>query len=183
MTAGISYLTTGRLLLRRFTPQDRDDLMGVFGDAEVMRFGDGVKSAAWVTGWLRDRLEDYARRGYGPYAVLRRDTLAFIGYCGLFYFPNVNGQAEIEIGYRLVRAAWGNGFATEAALAVRDAAFSTLGLRRLIAMIDPDNSASIRVAEKIGMRYEQEFMAEGYDHPDHIYSVHRPHELEAPAAH
>jgi hypothetical protein len=94
-----------------------------------------------------------------------------IGYCGLFYFPDIDGQPEIEIGYRLARSAWGHGYATEAALSVRDFAVTTLGIKRLIAMIDPSNLASIRVAEKLGMRYEKEVMLEGYTHPDHIYAM------------
>jgi len=57
--------------------------------------------------------------------------------------------------------------------AVRDYAFNTLGLKRLIAIIDPANTASIRVAEKIGMKYEQDVMFEGYDHPDHVYAITR----------
>jgi RimJ/RimL family protein N-acetyltransferase len=94
-----------------------------------------------------------------------------IGYCGLFAFPDINGRPEIEIGYRLERAAWGNGYATEAACAVRDYAFAILQIPRLIALIDPANVASIRVAEKIGMRYEQEVLLPGYTHPDHVYVV------------
>jgi len=94
-----------------------------------------------------------------------------IGYCGLFFFPDIEGQAEVEIGYRLARSVWGKGYATEAAKAVRDYAFNVLRLERLIAMIDPSNIASIRVAEKIGMHYEKEVMFEGYTHPDHVYVI------------
>ncbi|MDQ2691068.1 MAG: GNAT family N-acetyltransferase, partial [Chloroflexota bacterium] len=95
------------------------------------------------------------------------------GYCGLFYFPDVGGKPEVEIGYRLRRSAWGKGFATEAACAVRDFAFNSLGMQRLIALIDPDNIASIRVAEKLGMQYEKDIMLPGYTHPDRIYAVSR----------
>jgi RimJ/RimL family protein N-acetyltransferase len=87
--------------------------------------------------------------------------------------PDVAGRQEVEIGYRLARSAWRQGYATEAARAVRDYAFFTLGIRRLIALIDPENLASVRVAEKIGMRYEKEVMLEGYEHPDHVYVVRR----------
>ena len=84
-------------------------------------------------------------------------------------FSDVNGQPEVEIGYRLTRTMWGNGYGTEAACVVRDYAFESLALKRLIAMIDPDNFSSIRVAEKLGMHYEREIMLEGYTHPDHVY--------------
>ena len=73
----------------------------------------------------------------------------------------------------MARSAWGKGYATEAVCTVRDFAFATLGIKRLIAMIDPSNVASIRVAEKIGMKYEKEVMFEGYSHPDHVYSEQR----------
>lgn len=145
--------------------------MDVFGDAEVMRFGDGVQTREWVEAWLRTCLENYQRRGFGPYAVVEQSTGDVIGYCGLFYFPDMHGQPEIELGYRLRRAAWGQGYATEAARLVRDYAFHTLHIKRLIALIDPDNVPSIRVAEKIGLHYESEVMLEGYDHPDHVYVI------------
>ena len=165
-------LTTERLLLRHFHILDDEAMYRIFGDVEVMRFGDGVQTGEWVQNWIRICLERYYQTwGFGPYAVVEQSSRNVIGYCGLFYFPDIGGQPEIEIGYRLARSAWGRGYATEAALSVRDFAFTTLGIKRLIAMIDPSNVASIRVAEKIGMKYEKEVMLEGYTHPDHIYVV------------
>jgi [ribosomal protein S5]-alanine N-acetyltransferase len=168
-----SYIaTTERLFLRHFHILDNEAMFHVFGDPEVMRFGDGVQTKEWVENWLRSCLERYYQTwGFGPYAVANRHSQEVIGYCGLFYFPDVNGRPEVEIGYRLVRPAWGRGYATEAVNAVRDLAFTTLGIKRLIAIIDPANTASIHVAEKIGMRYEQEVMLEGYTHPDHVYVI------------
>jgi RimJ/RimL family protein N-acetyltransferase len=165
-------LTTARLYLRHFHILDAEPLLRVFEDAEVMRFGDDVKTREWVQAWLRTGLEQYYRTwGFGPYAVVEPRSHEVLGYCGLFYFPEVNGQPEVEIGYRLRRSAWGQGYASEAAQAVRDFAFNTLGIKRLIAMIDPGNRPSIRVAEKLGMRYESEVMCAGYDHPDHVYVI------------
>jgi RimJ/RimL family protein N-acetyltransferase len=140
-----------------------------------MRYGDGVQTPEWVQTWLQICLDRYYRQwGFGPYAVVDQSSHDVIGYCGLFYFPEINGRAEVEVGYRLRRAAWGNGYATGAAQAVRDYAFSTLGIKRLIAIIDPSNLASIRVAEKIGMHYESDVMLPGYTHPDRIYVVTSP---------
>lgn len=153
---------------------DAGSLYSVFGDPEVMRFGDGVQTKEWVQAWLLTCLERYHKTwGFGPYAVVTKQTQGVIGYCGLFYFPDVGGQPEVELGYRLARPAWGQGYATEAARAVRDFAFTTLSIKRLIALIDPSNQASIRVAEKIGMRYEKKVMFEGYTHPDHVYVITR----------
>jgi ribosomal-protein-alanine N-acetyltransferase len=166
---------TERLILRHFHAFDGEDMDRVFGDAEVMRFGPGVQTRQWVRDWLRGCLEDYYQKlGFGPWAVVEKNSRAVIGYCGLFYFPAVGGRPEIEIGYRLARAFWGQGYATEAVSAVRDYGFGVLCLPRLIALIDPQNVASLRVAEKAGMRYEREAMLEGYDHPDHVYSVVNP---------
>jgi len=143
----------------------------IFCDPDVMRFSDGVKTKEWVRAWLEACLERYQTWGFGPYAVLEQNSQNVIGYCGLFFFPELDGQAEVEIGYRLARSAWGQGYATEAAFAVRDYAFTTLGMKRLIAMIDPSNLASIRVAEKMGMHYDKDILLEGYTHPDHVYVV------------
>ena len=97
-----------------------------------------------------------------------------MGYAGLFHFPDIAGRPEIEVGYRLARSHWGQGFATEAVTAIREYAFGVLRMPRLIALIDPQNTASIRVAEKVGMHYEREVMLEGYTHPDHLYSIRNP---------
>lgn len=167
-------LTTERLFLRHFHILDAEPMYRVFGDPEVMLFGDGVQTKEWVRNWLRTCLEHYYRTwGFGPYAVVEQHHQEVIGYCGLFFFPDLAGQAEVELGYRFARSAWGRGYATEAAAAIRDFAFNTLGIKRLIAIIDPSNTASIRVAEKIGMKYEKEVMLGGYTHPDHVYAIAR----------
>jgi RimJ/RimL family protein N-acetyltransferase len=166
-------LKTERLLLRQIQFSDTSALMNIFGDGEVMRFGDGVQPREWVEGWVQTCMESYAVHGFSPYAVVRQSSGEVIGYCGLYYFPDVNGKPEVEIGYRLRRSAWGKGYAAEAARAVCDFAFESLHLKRLIAIIDPANVASIRVAEKIGMHYESEVMFEGYVHADHVYVITR----------
>ena len=162
---------TERLFLRHFQTTDDAQMYHIFCDADVMRFSDGVQTKDWVRIWLETCLARYQNWGLGPYAVVEHSSQNVIGYCGLFFFPDVDGQAEVEIGYRLARSAWGQGYATEAAKAVRDFAFTTLEIKRLIAMIDPSNIASIRVAEKIGMKYEKDVMLEGYSHPDHVYVI------------
>lgn len=166
-------LRTQRLLLRYFHLEDLEQIhQQVFGDAEVMRFGDGPQTKEWVHQWLGRHIEGYEKYGYGPYAIIEQNIQKIIGYCGLFYFPDINGKEEVEIGYRLARSTWGHGYATEAARAVRDFAFNDLQLSRLVALIDPGNIASIRVAKQLGMQYESEVMFEGYTHPDHLYAIH-----------
>ena len=169
-------LSTKRLTLRHFTAHDDQAVhRAVFSDPEVMRYGDGIQTLQWTRAWIQTCQQNfYEAKGYGPYAIIERATQVLIGYCGLFYFPDVNGQPEIEVGYRLAQSAWGKGYATEAASAVRDYAFNIFGIHRLIAIIDPANTASIRVAEKLGMQYEQDVMFESYSHPDHVYVVTSP---------
>ena len=165
---------TERLRLRPFRLTDTEAMHRVFGDAQVMRFGDGVQTPQWVHDWLCRCLETYQQKpGTGPWAVVEKRSAETMGYCGLFHFPDVGGRPETEIGYRLARPYWGQGYATEAVCAVRDYAFETLGLSRVIALIDPQNVASIRVAEKAGMQYERAVMLEGYTHPDHVYAIAR----------
>lgn len=167
-------LVTSRLILRHFRASDNEALhRAIFNDPEVMRYGDGIQTKGWVQNWLTRQIQQYDERGYSANAVIEKVSDKLIGYCGLFHFPYVNGKPEMEIGYRLERSAWGKGYATEAAQAVRDYAFDTLNIQRLIAIVDPSNTASIRVAEKIGMRYEQDVMFEGYSHPDRVYVITR----------
>lgn len=165
-------LRTQRLLLRHFHIEDLEQIHRViFSDAEVMRFGDGPQTKEWTHQWLGRHIAGYEKYGYGPCAIIEQNAQKIIGYCGLFYFPDINGKEEVEIGYRLAHSTWGQGYATEAAGTVRDFAWKTLNLSRLVALIDPANIASLRVAKKLGMQYEGEVMLEGYTHPDHLYAI------------
>jgi [ribosomal protein S5]-alanine N-acetyltransferase len=165
---------TERLILRQFHIFDGESMNRVFGDPEVMHYGPGTQTQSWVRDWLRDRMEDDQKLGFGPWAVVEKALSTVIGYAGLFHFPEIDGQPEIEAGYRLARLYWGYGYATEAVSAIREYAFNVLCLPRLIAIIDPQNTASINVAKKVGMHYEKSVMLEGYTYPDHVYSIKNP---------
>jgi|SRR5579884_7502 len=148
-----------RLFLRHFHVADLEAMTAVFGDPEVMRFGRGPQPREWVQAWLRKCLEDYYQKwGFGLWAVVFKPDRRVIGFCGLTRYDDIDGQTEIEIGYRLARAFWGRGLATEAVQEVRDYAFGILSLPRLIAIIDPQNTASIHVAQKAGLSYEKDVM-------------------------
>jgi [ribosomal protein S5]-alanine N-acetyltransferase len=165
---------TDRLILRHLHIFDAQAMDRVFGDPKVMLFGPGIQTQSWVRDWLRGCLENYQKLGFGPWAVVEKSSSTVIGYAGLFHFPDIDGQTEIEVGYRLKHSHWGQGFATEAVMTILKYAFHVLCLPRLIALIDPQNRASIRVAEKVGMHFEKEVMLEGYTHPDHLYSISNP---------
>ncbi|MFG0253459.1 MAG: GNAT family N-acetyltransferase [Phycisphaerales bacterium JB038] len=168
-------LTTPRLLLRHLRLADASALERVFCDAEVMRYSDGLLSPSEVQQWIREYVERwYAEWGCGMWAVVEGSSEEVLGYCGLSRFADRCQPEEAEIGYRLARAQWGRGVATEAALAVRDHAFGAIGIQRLLAIVDPGNTPSVRVAEKLGMRYDRDVMFPGYDHPDHVYILAAP---------
>jgi len=151
-------LTTAHLKLRRFTDEDLDAIEPILSHPEVMRFSlsgplDRAKCAKFLT-WCQ---ESYRQHGAGLRAVEYRATAQMIGYCGLA-FPHLDGTDEVEIGYRLHPDYWRRGLATEAAAAIRDYAQQVRRHRRLISIIQAENTASIRVAEKIGMHYEKDIL-------------------------
>src|SRR4051812_16219943 len=112
---------TPRLILRHFTPGDIEAMTAIFADPEVMRFSDGVRSPQWVRSWIANWINDYYPKWhFGPWAVLDKETSTVIGYAGLTRFPERCADHEAEIGFRLARAHWQRGLATEAAQAVRD---------------------------------------------------------------
>ena len=167
-----AVLETQRLLLRHFVVEDASAIEAVFCDPAVMRYSDGVESPEWVQEWLTNMIHKcYPKWGFGAWAIEEKSARDVIGYCGLSRFPSRCGPDEAELGFRLVRNHWGCGYATEAALPTCDLGLRVLGLSRIVAIIDPDNIASVHVAQKVGMRYRREIMFDGYTHPDHLYVI------------
>jgi RimJ/RimL family protein N-acetyltransferase len=149
-------IETARLLLRPMAAGDVDALLEIFGDPGVMAAFDAPPfDRSQMERWVRRNLAHQDAHGYGLFAVLLRDTNLLIGDCGLEHMV-VDGRAEVELGYDFRRDQWNRGYASEAAAAVRDFAFTTLGLRRVISLIRTGNAASRRVAEKVGMRVTAE---------------------------
>ena len=106
---------TNRLLLRRLTLDDVDNLLGIFSDPEAMRYYPATKSRKETIEWIDWNLKSYSEYGFGLWAVIRKDTSTFAGQCGLIMQRNVDGRDEVEIGYSFLREQWNSGFATEAA--------------------------------------------------------------------
>lgn len=152
-------IETARLTLRpwRDDAADLDAYAALSADPAVMRHvGDGEPlTRAQAAAQLASFAEHWERRGYGLFAVVERG--AVLGFTGLMRAaePGVR-PGDVEIGWRLARAHWGRGYATEAARAVCDHAFGALRLARLVALIRPANAASVAVARKLGMELEQE---------------------------
>lgn len=147
-------LETERLALRKMDISDVDDLMGIFSDPVAMRYYPGTKSREEAEEWVRWTLGSYRDHGFGQWVAVLKRSCEFAGQCGLTV-QEVEGRQEVEIGYLFLRRFWGRGLATEAARAARDHGFA-LGYNRLISLIDPENLASRRVAEKTGLTLEKE---------------------------
>lgn len=169
-------IETERLILRRLLVSDHEAFCTLFADKEVMKFSDdGPLDTKAVDVWLKRQIDRYdIERGVGVLAVEIKSTAAVIGYCGLTQMSDIEGLPDSELGYRLIRPCWGYGYATEAASAIRDYAFSQPNVSRLVALIEPDNARSMGVAKKIGMHCEKPVMMEGYDHPDYLYVIDNP---------
>ena len=176
------FLETKRLLLRRFTMADADDLFDLDADPEVMHF---------ITGGMptpREEIENdvlpaflrYYERGdrYGFWAAEEKSTGDFLGW---FHFRPREGRDpdEAELGYRLRRSAWGKGYATEGSRALIHKGFAELGVRGVVAETMVVNAASRRVMEKAGLKYVRTFhqpwpyAIEGSEHGDVEYALRK----------
>jgi len=152
MLDGRTLLTTSRLTLRNWRPEDLDPYAAISADPGVMRWLGGPRSRAAIAAEIDDAARTFASDGYGKMAVERTADGAFLGMCGLsveVWYPH-----DLEIGWRLAPAHQGQGYATEAARAWSAYTFATLRPPRLISIADVPNTASIRVMQKIGMTFD-----------------------------
>ncbi|HET7092116.1 MAG TPA: GNAT family N-acetyltransferase [Thermomicrobiales bacterium] len=146
-------LETGRLILRRFVAADIDRLFSLHNDPEVMRFLTGGEpiSRAEIE---RDYRQRFANDGY--WAAVERASGAFVGWFALHPTPE-RDPAEFELGYRLRKEFWGNGYAAEGSRALIGNAFAARGARRIWAQTMAVHRASRRVMEKSGLKYVRTF--------------------------
>jgi ribosomal-protein-alanine N-acetyltransferase len=160
---GATAIETPRLILRELESDDLDALVALYADEEVMRYigRGGPLPAEAAARYLERQRALYRERGFGEWATVEKDTGDMVGLCGLILWPDIDGVEELEVAYLLARGAWGRGLATEAAAAIRDHAVARLGRHRLVSCIYPAHTASIHVAEKVGMRHEKDFDYEG----------------------
>jgi RimJ/RimL family protein N-acetyltransferase len=153
-TITIPTLSTQRLVLRGFSAADLDALAPIYADPQVSRYiGDGIPADRAATWWaLAGMLGHWQLRGYGMWALVEQATSRVIGRAGLY---NPEGWPGLEAGWLLARDRWGRGFATEAGRAILAYAFTQLSADHVISLIHPANTASIRVAERLGERLER----------------------------
>jgi RimJ/RimL family protein N-acetyltransferase len=146
-------ILTPRLELRPFLESDIDGIAELLADREATRFIGNVKSREAAADSVRNMRDAFAARGWGTLAVSPRGQRECIGYCGVRPLPHT---AEIEIAFALQHRCWNLGYATEAAAASLDAAFNNLRIGSIVATVYPDNKPSLRVLEKLGMKFESE---------------------------
>ena len=166
-------LETERLMLRRLTMDDLDNLFALYHSPDVRKYySEGIPSYAETKQELEWMVNTfYAKYGFGMWATIYKETGKFIGRCGLTPM-DIEGQEEIEVGYMLAKEYWGQGLATEAAKAILKYGFDQVGLSRLICVVNPDNQASSKVALKIGMTIEIDGDVNG--EPTLLYSISKP---------
>ena len=168
----LRVLETERLLLRRIRRSDIEALVDLWSDPRVTAALGGPRDPGRLAGFFAEAAVDPFADDLDLWPLVERASNRIIGHCGLLE-KEVDGRNEIEISYILATAVWGRGYATEIAAALRDHAFLTIGLSRVIALIEPGNVASERVAIKIGMRLEREIVRPGG-------AIRRVYGLEAP---
>jgi RimJ/RimL family protein N-acetyltransferase len=170
VTAGaiqIPTIRTERLTLRGWLPADLDPLAALLADAEHARFIGPTPARGDVWRRMAAFIGHWSLRGYGIWAACEGEDGPFVGWCGLWYPEE---WPEPEIGWALLPAMTGKGYATEAAFAARRFAYGALGWRTAISFIDMQNHASQRVAERMGARFEGTQLLRGseagvYRHP------------------
>lgn len=143
-------METERLLIRRITRKDLDALLAIMEKPEVMYAWEHGFTKKDVRKWINRQHTRYRKDGFGYFAVILKESGALIGQAGLMK-STINGNEAVELGYILDNRYWHNGYGMEAARACLEYAFEELGLKTVYCSIRPENVASIRMAEKLGM--------------------------------
>lgn len=142
---------TERLILRRLDEDDAREIFAMRSDADVMRFiREPQKNTGESIDWIRLVSSRWETEKTGFCALVERRSGAFVGWCGVW---RLEETGETEIGYAVARKFWGKGFATEAARRILRYAFDELAAEKVVAVARPENINSIRVMEKLGMRF------------------------------
>ena len=164
-------LQTERLLLRRVTLGDAGLMLAIWNDPAFVRYvGDrGIRTIAEAQEALKDgAFKLYDDYGYGPYAMSLTNDGSVIGICGLFRRENLD---DPDIGFAVLPDFCGNGYAGEAAKAVVAHARDDLGIKRLTAIVSPENSASIGLIKKLGLTFDRGITMPGDDEEISLYSM------------
>jgi RimJ/RimL family protein N-acetyltransferase len=172
----VTVLETERLALRRLAPDDAAFMLELVTDPSWIEFiGDrGLKSVDDARAYVVEKYVDgYERHGFGLYLVALKETGEPLGICGLIKRETLD---DVDVGFAFLPRHAGLGYATEAAAASLEHGWRDLGLRRIVAITTPNNVRSIRVLEKVGLRFERTFRMEGDEEELAFYAIDRPGE-------
>ncbi|NES78801.1 MULTISPECIES: GNAT family N-acetyltransferase [Okeania] len=157
----MAYLETQRLILRDFHQQYLYQLAPILANSKVMKFSHtGILSPLQTKEKIHSFINSYKKNRFEKWAVILKETNKLIGYCGIA-IEEIDKVHEQEIGYRFAPEFWGNGLATEAALATIQYAFKQLKFPYILGIVERENIASVKVLEKLGMRYENQTIFHG----------------------
>ena len=148
-------LKTERLILRQFSSDDVQFILDLLNEPSfIQNIGDrGVQTLEDARSYiLRVPVASYERHGFGLYLVILKESGESIGMCGLIKREELK---DVDIGYAFLPKYWSKGYAVESAFAVKEYARDVIGLKRLVAITDPENQGSIRVLENLGFRFEK----------------------------
>jgi [ribosomal protein S5]-alanine N-acetyltransferase len=165
----VKILETERLILRQMTVEDAEFIIELVNEAAFIRnIGDkGVRTLDDARDYiLSGPVASYAKFGFGLYVVELKETGAAIGICGLL---KRDALEDVDIGFAFLEEFWARGFAYESAAAVMEYGQHSLGLKRIVAITSPDNEGSIRVLEKIGLRFEKMIRMPGSDEDTRLF--------------
>ena len=163
-------IETPRLRLRRFTMDDLDELYRIYSHPDLSKYIQNDKPLTWkqTKAAIKSMAENWEKYHFGVWAVIYKEHEKLIGHCGLKFLENT---LEVQIGYLLLKSYWGRGLGTEAASAVLKYGFEVANLPQIVAVAKPENIASRRVLEKVGLKYEKD--AYFYENNVVYYSLSR----------
>jgi len=166
------HLETQRLVLRDIEEDDAEALADLWTDPSVTMFMGGPRDYDNMISVFEQDAAAHDLRVYDLWTLVEKSSERIIGHCGLTD-KDVEGELEIELIVVLAHDAWGKGYGSEIASALLEYAFTTAGLERVIALIEPNNRASERMAKSIGMHFERQVVRPG-GHLRNVYAIMRP---------
>lgn len=165
----MTILETERLRLRQVEDSDAEFLLELLNEPSFIRFvaDRGVRTQADALGYIADKIKpNYAEFGFGFYIVQLKEMLQPIGMCGLIKREILD---DVDIGYSFLQRFWGRGYAYESAAALMNYGRDVLRLEGIIALTAADNESSIRLIEKLRLRYEKTIQLPGYESESRLY--------------
>lgn len=163
----MAILTTPRCILRILTQNDAEALIPILGSDKVMQYSmTGAMDLSTIRTTIDDWISLNNTYGFCPWAVIHNDKL--IGYAGLDV-RKIDETDKVQITFRLAENYWNQGFATEISESILDYAINKIKLPEVVAIIDPDNMASVRTLNKIGLRFKKKIIYSGLSL--HLYNI------------